>query len=335
LLVGKLDKNTSCPCRLGRHSREPRNPVTCLDQLFAPIAVFAYKRPEHLQRTLEALHRDPLFGRSPVHIYCDGARNEADAEQVSQTRDVARRFATPLTRLVVRDFNQGLRKSIVAGVSELTEAHGRVIVVEDDLVVSDQFLSFMNAALDRYADNDRVDQVSGHQFPVSLPRGGAPLFLPFTTTWGWATWKRAWRHFDAAAEGYDDLCKDRALRRRFDLDGSYPYFRMLQRQRAGEIDSWGILWYLTMFRRQRLAVFPRQSLVRNEGFDGTGTHCPRGSGATSPLTRWAELRCDRLPSETHVDLAAADAICQYLARSSSVRARVLRRMSGYLSRLRL
>lgn len=309
--------------------------MTCLHQPLAPIAVFAYKRPAHLQRTLEALHRDPLFARSPVHIYCDGARSEADAEQVSQTRDVARRFATPLTRLVVRDFNHGLRKSIVAGVSELTEAHGRVIVVEDDLVVGDQFLSFMNASLDRYADNDRIDQVSGHQFPVSVPRGDTPLFLPFTTTWGWATWKRAWRHFDPAAEGYDDLCNDRVLRRRFDLDGSYPYFRMLQKQQAGEIDSWGILWYLTMFRRQHLAVFPRQSLVRNEGFDGTGTHCPRSSGDASPLMRWAELRCDRLPSETHVDRVAADAICQYLARSSSIRARVLRRMSGCLSRIRL
>lgn len=331
----RLDKNTSRFRPDDESAKEPRKPVTCLAQPLAPIAVFAYKRPEHLQRALEALHRDPLFGRSPVHIYCDGARSEAETERVRQTRDIARRFATQHTRLVFREQNLGLRKSIVSGVSELTEDQGRVIVVEDDLVVGDQFLSFMNAALDRYADNDQIEQVSGHQFPVSVPAGGTPLFLPFTTTWGWATWKRAWRHFGASAEGYDELCNDRALRRRFDLDGSYPYFRMLQKQQAGEIDSWGILWYLTMFRRQRLAVFPRQSLVRNEGFDGTGTHCPRSRGDAIPLMRWDELRCDRLPAETHVDRDAAEVICRYLARSSSVRARVLRRMSGCLARMRL
>lgn len=305
------------------------------EHTLAPIALFAYKRPSHLRRTLEALQRDPLFARSAVHIFCDGARSEADHDLVGQTRDVARALATPLTHLVFKDRNQGLRRSIVDGVTELTEAHGRVIVIEDDLVVGDQFLTFMNAALDRYAENPAVFQVSGHQFPVTVATGETPLFLPFTTTRGLATWKRAWRHFDASATGFRELLDNRRLRKQFDLDGSYPYFRMLRRQQAGEVDSWGILWYLSVFRQQGLAVFPRQSLVSNEGFDGSGTHCTSSSGIANQTVRWVEMRCTTMPRDAVVDEAAFELIRRHLAASNSIQARLTRRMSGYLSRIRL
>lgn len=301
----------------------------------APIALFAYKRPAHLQRTLEALQRDPLFARSAVHIYCDGPRYGHDVEAIAQTREIARRFATPLTRLVFRDRNHGLRESIVQGVTELTAAHDRVIVIEDDLVVGDQFLTFMNAALDRYAYSDAVYQVSGHMFPVAVPSGGTPLLLPFTTTWGWATWKRAWRHFDPLAIGYRQLLDDSLLRKQFDLGGSYPYFRMLQKQQAGEVDSWGILWYLSVFLRQGLTVFPRQSLVANEGFDGSGTNCSTSSGEASQKIGWPTMQCQSMPAETIVDHEAFDLIRRHLAESSSIRSRLLRRTSGYLARIRL
>jgi len=309
--------------------------VDTLPPSLAPIALFAYKRPGHLRRTLEALRRDPLFERSPVHVYCDGARAEADLEAVEATRQVARELATPSTRLVLREHNLGLRRSIVAGVGELTEASGRVIVVEDDLIVGPQFLGYMNAALERYRDHDRVFQVSGHMFPVSLQAGPGPVFLPFTTTWGWATWKRAWQHFDGTAAGMQRLQDDRRWRRRFDIDGSYPYFRMLQRQRAGEIDSWGILWYLSVFLRDGLVVFPRRSLVANEGFEGSGTHCTSSSGVTNTTVDWAELSCAAMPEEVRVDDEAYERIRAYLAATGSVRSRLMRRVSGYLERARL
>jgi len=144
-----------------------------------------------------------------------------------------------------------------------------VIVVEDDLEVSPTFLRFMNAGLERYADNDRVMQISGYQFPVELPP--RPLFFSFPTSWGWATWARAWQHFDADAKGYSALAADKALRHHFDLDGSYPYFEMLERQRKGQVDSWAIRWHLSVFMRDGLVLYPGRSLVRNTGFDG-GTH---------------------------------------------------------------
>jgi hypothetical protein len=164
----------------------------------------------------------------------------------------------------------GLAASITAGLNELCAAYGRAIVMEDDLATSAHFLAYMNAALDRYADDDKVMQIAGHMFIVMLETVEDALFLPFITSWGWATWDRAWRHFDPAAKGYQRLINDVNLRKRFDLNGHYNYFRMLQAQQNGKIDSWAIRWYLSVFLRDGLALYPKKSLVRNLGFDGSG-----------------------------------------------------------------
>lgn len=240
----------------------------------APIALFTFKRPEHTRRTLDALARNPEFAQSELHIFCDGSRRPDEDAAVQATREVARQFGHPRKTVHEAPANRGLAASIIDGVTRLCAAHGRVIVVEDDLAVAPVFLDFLNRSLDRYADDERVMQVSGHMFPVDLPaEGGDAVFLPFTTSWGWATWQRAWSHFDPAMQGFDRVAGDAVMRCRFDLDGAYPYFSMLKKQKAGQLDSWAIRWYLSVFLRNGLVLYPRRSLVNNEGFDGSGTNC--------------------------------------------------------------
>lgn len=240
---------------------------------YAPIALFAFKRPVHTRRALEALARNPEFERSPLHIFCDGARRPEDEAAVQATRDVVRRWAHPQKTLHEAAVNRGLAASVIAGVSGLCREHGRVIVVEDDLAVAPAFLSYMNRALERYADEDRVMQISGYMFPAAWPeqRLDAAL-LPFISSWGWATWSRAWVHYDATMTAFGDVAGDRALRRRFDLGGAARFFAMLKKQKTGKSDSWAIRWYLSVFMRDGLVLFPRHSLVSNEGSDGSGTH---------------------------------------------------------------
>jgi hypothetical protein len=176
-----------------------------------------------------------------------------------------------------------LAASITEGLGGLCERYGRAIVVEDDLATSPHFLDYMNAALDRYDAEDRVMQISGHMFPANLRTPEDAIFLPFITSWGWATWARAWRHYDPLARNYGRLAGDPSLRKRFDLEGHYPYFRMLQAQQQGRIDSWAIRWYLSVFFRQGLALYPKNSMVRNLGFDGTGVNCNVSDFAQSDL----------------------------------------------------
>lgn len=241
--------------------------------------MFAYKRPEHLRRTLTALLNCEAVEQTPITVFIDGPQSPRDTAAVAATRGVAEQLLGSTATIEVAETNRGLARSITSGVSRLVEEHGRIIVLEDDLEVSRGFLSYMNMALDLYAENDNVFQISGHMFDVPEFRSRTrALFLPFTTTWGWATWARAWRLYDPSAEGWQTLLADRRQRLLFDLNGAYPYAAMLYRQMRAGTDSWGIRWYWAVFKAGGLCVFPPRSLVRNWGYDGTGTH---GSGVVA------------------------------------------------------
>ena len=265
---------------------------------FAPVVIFAYRRPDHLRATLTSLMRCEGFADSPIIVYGDGPRNEREVASVMATRELAQSMLGDRAEYHFSEENRGLSRSVIAGVSHTVSQFGRAIVVEDDLELSPSFLTFMNRALDRYADAENVFQISGYQFDVpELKATPAALFLPFPVSWGWATWRRAWDQFDPLAVGWETLRTDKNLRRRFNLDGSYDYATMLMRQMTGLSDSWAIRWYWTVFKANGLALFPPVSLVNNTGFDGSGTH---GRGWSRKLSKvWLTL-----PS-AHIELPAS------------------------------
>lgn len=239
----------------------------------APIALFVYKRPDHARRAIGSLQSCDGFASSPIHVFADGPKNDAEIPAVEATRAAAHDLLGRDAVFVEQVRNRGLANSIIAGTTELCDRFGRVIVVEDDLVVARSFLRFLNEGLERYCDEPRVMQISGHMFDVpSLAHQREAVLLPMTTSWGWATWKRAWALFDPSAAGWRERLSDAAEARRFNLDGRHDYARMLTRQMAGAIDSWAIRWYYTVFARGGLVLYPPRTLVSNSGFDGTGTH---------------------------------------------------------------
>lgn len=243
------------------------------DLMRHPIALFAYKRSKHIRKTLTALHNNDGFDPSLLFVFCDGARSEIDVASVEETRQVIKELVPTESTILCRDENWGLANSIISGVSSLTDRFGTVIVLEDDLITSPHFLSYMNRALDHYADDRRVMQISGHMFPINLDLNDDAFFLPMTTSWGWATWRRAWKYFDPSMLKLSLLDNSKSLRYKFDLCGSYPYYKMLCSQRQNKIDSWAIRWYLSVFFNGGLTLYPRATLVSNIGFDGSGTHC--------------------------------------------------------------
>jgi hypothetical protein len=239
----------------------------------APIAVFAYRRADHLAKTLDALELCPEFSRSPVFAFSDGARNETATADVQAVRTLLRKRKRDNMTIVEATSNQGLAASIISGVNRLCSEYGRVIVIEDDLVLTPSALTWMNAALDRFADDDRVYQVSAYQWwNPRLRNRRTGLFGRLAVSWGWGTWKRAWDQFDPEAIGADRLETDPDLRRAFDMGGSFPLSEMMVLQSRGLIDSWAIRWAWSVFKNDGLVVFPPQSLVRNIGFDKTATH---------------------------------------------------------------
>jgi SAM-dependent methyltransferase len=281
---------------------------------FAPIALFIYRRADHTRRLLRSLAACPELADSPLYIFCDGPKSPDGLASVEEARRAAREAAPAHAVFVEREHNLGLSRSIIQGVGELCDRFGRIIVLEDDLEVAPSFLRFMNRALEKYATEERVFGVSGYQFPLGPPPSEDTMFLHFPSAWGWATWQRAWKHFDPTASGYAALKRDKARRHRFDFDGAHPYFKMLQAQLDGKIDSWAIRWYLSVFEQNGLVLYPGKSLIRNLGFDSSGTHCGPESGfAGSPFAPELSSMEWQMPASLRLHEAVQARIGAFLA----------------------
>ena len=245
------------------------------DFTLAPIAMFAYNRPEHLRRALDSLSRNSYARESTLFVFCDGPQGDADSKMRASITEVRRivRSVKWCGEVEVRQSprNQGLAASIIGGVTEIVERFGRVIVLEDDLVVSPGFLEFMNIALDLYADSSRVMQISGYMVPclAPLPRTG---FFRQTGSWGWATWADAWSHFsDDAAALYEAVLAKGA--ERFRVDPCSDRLDALRANVEGSLRTWAVRWDASCYIRGGLTLYPRRTLVTHTGFDGTGTNC--------------------------------------------------------------
>lgn len=296
----------------------------------APIALFVYNRPEHTSRTLTSLLAGKGARDRRLFVFADGPKSPADAADVSRTRQVVDRLAGRSATVIAAEVNQGLAASIISGVNRIVETHGRVIVLEDDLLVDARFLPYMDNALGRYENDDQVMQISGYMFPVkALESHKEAIFMPLTTSWGWGTWQRAWRRFDPEAVGWRALTTDHAMRRAFNFDGIFDFAAMLEKQMRGSIDSWAIRWYWTVFRSNGLVLYPPISLINNIGFDGSGTHGWRTARrmSASPLKSGVSIA---LPEITEVN----DAIVAEVRRSlRSSRGGMLTRTARCLLRL--
>jgi hypothetical protein len=297
----------------------------------APVALFVYNRPGHTRRTVEALLANSIANQTPLHVFSDAPRNESARLAVAEVRSYIRSIAGfKSVTIIERETNFGLARSIIDGVTRLCEECGRVIVMEDDLITSPHFLSYMNDALTRYEHEDRVMQIAGYMFPVELNIHEDALLLPFISSWGWATWHRAWQRFDAEAKGYEKLVEDHALKKQFDLGGHYSYFKMLRAQQQGKVDSWAIRWYLSVFLCGGLALYPKKTLVRNIGFDGTGINCAVSTIEYSQVDM--NFQVFSMPQHIKISDAQAAVLDRMPVPSLSI-ASVANRSLGYLKRI--
>src|SRR5882672_4667784 len=262
----------------------------------APIILFVYNRREHVSQTIQALQRNDLARDSDLFIFSDAPKNEDAVPMVEEVRTYIRDIGGfKSIQIVERGKNYGLAKNIIDGVTTIVDQYGRVIVLEDDIVISPYFLRYMNDALRVYESEERVISIHGYTYPVkgSLPE---TFFLRGADCWGWATWKRGWDIFEPDGEKLMHDLERKKLKRRFDLNGAYSFTRMLDEQIHGKNDSWAILWYASALARGKFTLYPGRSLVQNIGTDGSGTHC----GDTNFFTTSAStvpIEIERIPVE--------------------------------------
>lgn len=240
---------------------------------FAPICVFAYKRPDHFGLTINSLLDNPEASQSDLWVFIDGAKTIADEVLVSKVQALARAVTGFKTVTVIeRGSNLGLSNSVISGVSEVLARNDRIIVLEDDMVASPFFLKYMNDGLERYAQEERVISIHGYVYPLKLETD-KPFFVRGADCWGWATWRRGWALFEADGNRLLKEIVNQGLAWDFDINGSYPYLQMLRRQVQKKNDSWAIRWYASAFLQNKLTLYPNRSLIKNIGNDDSGTHC--------------------------------------------------------------
>lgn len=265
----------------------------------APVVLFVYNRPEHTRRTIEALSASDMATDTPLYIFSDGAKetSTAEVEEVRRIIHNIKGFAS--INICERDSNTGLARNIISGVSEVLKTNSKVIVLEDDLIVSRHFLTYMNAALDYYEDKN-VFSVSGFTPNVALPQE-----YPYTTymtprncSWGWGTWRDRWESVDWNVSDFDQFIRDKARRSAFDQSGS-DLSAMLLRYKTGEIHSWSIRFCYAAFCQEKPTVYPTHSLVRNGGVDGSGTNMKRSFKYDTQLTNY--LDCTLFQQDTIID----------------------------------
>jgi hypothetical protein len=238
----------------------------------APIALFVYNRPNHTRRTISYLQKNLLAEESRLFIFCDGAKTEADKASVDEVRQVAKATGGfKAVKVIERKQNLGLADSIIAGVTQLVAEYGKVIVFEDDLLSSPHTLQYFNDGLVRYAKEEQVMHLSAYMFDLKDKNLPETFFFRAAFSWGWATWARAWNHFEPDV---DKLMAqfDKQKIDNFSINHSMNFWKQMLDFKAGRNNSWAIRWYASVFLNNGLTLNPLHSLVHNIGHDGSGTH---------------------------------------------------------------
>jgi hypothetical protein len=241
-------------------------------QNLAPIALFVYNRPEHTRRTLNSLQKNLLSDESRLFIFSDGAKTPADQAKVDEVRQLISDVSGFKSVKVIKGKeNKGLANSIIAGVTQLVNDYGKVIVFEDDLLLSKSSLQYFNEGLTKYANEEKVMHIGAYMFELDDKSIPETFFYRIATSWGWATWARAWNDFEPDVDKLINQF-DKQKINRFSIDGTMNFWKQMQEFKAGKNNSWAIRWYASIFLKGGLTLNPAHSLVHNIGHDGTGVH---------------------------------------------------------------
>jgi hypothetical protein len=253
--------------------------------MLAPIVLFVYNRPLHTIQTLDALSKNHLANDSILYIYSDGAKEKSARDTLQNILDVEKIVNSQQwckeVKIIKSQKNKGLANSIKSGVTEIIQKYGKAIVMEDDLITSPAFLTYMNKALDYYENRKSVFSISGYNLPTNkmiIPHDYEyDVYVSLRNgSWGWATWADRWSQVDWTVANYKTLQNDFQIQRAFNRGGD-DIFPMLEGQQSGKLNIWSIQFTLAHFVNHAISIVPTLSYVDNIGLDGTGENCNANS----------------------------------------------------------
>ena len=244
-----------------------------------PIIIILYNRPKHAQKLFQSITTGKNFSKYDFYVFCDGPRNKEDVKKIKKIKTLIKQFKKKIrVKSCFRKKNIGLIKNITNSINLILKKNDKAIILEDDLILDYDFFNFMETSLKKYANHNKIFQISGYSYPIKN-HNNLHYFLALTSCWGWGITAQNWQNFNKFLNdkklinfNYQKLRNSKSLRHSFNYFGSYNYFSMLEKSLNNKVNSWGIIFYLYLFINKKLTLFPNQSLVKNDGFDGSGNH---------------------------------------------------------------
>lgn len=253
-----------------------------MDVLNTAVLFLVFNRPDTSAQAFEAIRKAKP---SRLYVAADGPRvgRTGEADRVAEVREIATRVDWPCElKTLFRHSNLGCKSAVSSAITWFFEHEEKGIILEDDCLPHPDFFRFCDELLNRYANDEHIAVITGNNFQNGQKRGKASYyFSKYNHCWGWATWRRAWQHYQGDLPFWPEWQSSSEWRRLTPDKTERRYWsRIFDQVRAGEIDSWAYPWTASVWFKQGLTVTPNVNLVSNIGFGPDSTHT---ASADSPL----------------------------------------------------
>ena len=252
----------------------------------APIAIFTYTRLETLKKTIKCLKKNKIAKFSEIYIFSDCNKNKIDQPYVNCVRKYLKNIkGFKKINLILRKENYGLASNIINGVSSVIKKRKKIIVLEDDIIVSPNFLEYMNGALIRYENSKKIWHINSWNYEIN--RNNIKYNTFFTrhmNCWGWATWENRWKSFKKEPNEIIKKFNDVNIFE-FNIKNNLDYYSQLKRNKEGKLNTWAIFWYANIFLKNGLCLSPLKTLSKNIGFDDHSEHQPNENNSFKHINK--------------------------------------------------
>jgi len=244
---------------------------------YSPIIIFGFDRPNHLKQMVNSLIKNIESKESEVFFFIDGPTEKTNLKLHEEVVKFAKqKFPFKNQHTIIRDKNLTCKVNIISGVSEVLESNNSIIVLEDDLILGNYFLDYMNKALNLYKNSKEVWHVNGYAHPQIFRNKNKASLSVLCQPWGWGTWNDRWDKFIENKYYEKNIIStlDYSERKKYNFYNLATYWESaLKLDQVNKNSIWDAYWYQTVFLNDGLTLFPQLSHVQNLGFDGSGLHC--------------------------------------------------------------
>ncbi len=239
-----------------------------------PVAFIVFNRPHTTKRVFEVIRS----AKPPILlVIADGPRNnrQGEIDKCQAVRDIIDTVDWPCRVLKnFSDINLGCRRRVSSGITWVFDHVEDAIILEDDCLPDPSFFYFCQEMLERYKNDPRIMHICGCNFQDGYIHGdGSYYFSKFSHIWGWASWRRAWRHYDVAMTSFPSFKEQGQIQNIFPNKNTHKdWLSKLQAVYSGEIDTWDLQWMYTVWIQNGLSIIPNVNMISNIGFGPDATH---------------------------------------------------------------